>query len=46
MGDFFTVTVKNTNRTPAMLIREWLNGSAQAAAVFTTYGGMVLNEDY
>lgn len=46
MGDFFTVTVKNTNRTPAMLIREWLNGSAQAAAVFATYGGMVLNEDY
>ncbi|PAF33642.1 hypothetical protein [Paenibacillus sp. 7516] len=46
MGDFFTITLKNTNRTPAMLIREWLNGTAPAAAVFTTYGGMVLNEDY
>jgi len=46
VGDFFTVSVRNTNRTPAMLIREWLNGTTPSPAVFTTYGGMVLNEDY
>ncbi|WP_339282954.1 hypothetical protein [Paenibacillus sp. FSL R5-0486] len=45
-GDFFTVTLQNTNRTPSMLIREWLSGTVQASAVFVTYGGMVLNEDY
>ncbi|PQP81806.1 hypothetical protein C0Q44_19190 [Paenibacillus sp. PCH8] len=45
-GDFFTVTLKNSNRTPSMLIREWLSGTAQASAVFIAYGGMVLNEDY
>ncbi|MGF9697004.1 hypothetical protein [Paenibacillus sp. MABNR03] len=46
LGDFFTITLKNTNRTPAMLFREWLYGTDPASAVFTTYGGMVLNEDY
>ncbi|GGH48869.1 hypothetical protein GCM10008014_13000 [Paenibacillus silvae] len=47
VGDFFSVSLKSTNRTPSMLIREWLQGgTAQAAAVFTAHGGMVLNEDY
>ncbi len=45
-GDYFTVTLQNTNRTPSMLIREWLSGTTQDSAVFVTYGGMVLNEDY
>ena len=46
MGDYFTVSLKCTNRTPSMMIREWLQGTAQASAVFASYGGMVLNEDY
>lgn len=46
MGDFITITVQSTNRTSSMLIREWLNGTPTAPAVLTTYGGMVLNEDY
>ncbi|WP_145331533.1 hypothetical protein [Paenibacillus xylanexedens] len=46
MGDFFTVSLKSTNRTPSMMIREWLQGTVQASAVFASYGGMVLNEDY
>ncbi|PYE49238.1 hypothetical protein HUB98_03490 [Paenibacillus barcinonensis] len=47
VGDFFSVSLKSTNRTPSMLIREWLQGgTAQAEAVFTAHGGMVLNEDY
>lgn len=46
VGDYFTVSLKSTNRTPAMLLREWSLGTAQASAVFATHGGMVLNEDY
>ena len=45
-GDFFTVSLKSTNRTPSIIMREWLQVTAQAAAVFASYGGMVLNEDY
>lgn len=47
-GDFFSVTVKNTNRTPATLISDILNGTINAPdeKIVVPYGGMVLNEDY
>ncbi|RRJ54887.1 hypothetical protein EHV15_35535 [Paenibacillus oralis] len=47
-GDFFTVTVKNTNRTPATLINDILKGTINAPneKIVVPYGGMVLNEDY
>lgn len=47
-GDFFYVTVKNTNRTPATLINDILTGTIHAPneKIVIPYGGMVLNEDY
>jgi hypothetical protein len=47
-GDYFTVRVHNTNRTPADLYKAWLLGGADSGkpAVTASYGGMVLNEDY
>lgn len=47
-GDFFNLTVKNTNRTTATLINDILFGSINSPneKIVITYGGMVLNEDY
>lgn len=47
-GDFFTVTVKNTNRTPGTLISDILTGTINAPneKIVIPYGGMVLNEDH
>ncbi|MDR0270862.1 hypothetical protein [Paenibacillus sp.] len=47
-GDFFTVTVKNTNRTPATLINDilLLATNAPNEKIVIPYGGMILNEDY
>jgi len=47
-GDFFSVTVKNTNRTTGTLINDILTGSINAPneKIVIPYGGMVLNEDY
>jgi hypothetical protein len=47
-GDFFSVTVKNTNRTPGTLISDILTGNINAPneKIVVPYGGMVLNEDY
>lgn len=48
VGDFFTVKVKNTNRTNASILRDFLNGTntGDPARIVVNYGGMVLNEDY
>ncbi|PWK05007.1 hypothetical protein [Tumebacillus permanentifrigoris] len=46
-GDFFKVTVVNTNKTSASLMRDFLNnGTSQTEKIVIPYGGMVLNEDY
>ncbi|MEW4371682.1 hypothetical protein [Paenibacillus kandeliae] len=47
-GDYFSVTVKNTNRTMATLMGDLLfnGGSAPNEKIVIPYGGMVLNEDY
>ncbi|KEO82778.1 hypothetical protein [Tumebacillus flagellatus] len=46
-GDFFKVTVVNTNKTAATLLRDFLNnGSSETERIVIPYGGMVLNEDY
>jgi hypothetical protein len=46
-GDFFKVTVVNTNRTNATLIRDFLNnGNTATEKIVIPYGGMVENEDY
>lgn len=46
MGDYFTVTIRNTNRTNATLLRNFLsNGDSDRAAIFIPYGGMVRNEN-
>ncbi|MBY0023464.1 hypothetical protein H7K28_16305 [Paenibacillus polymyxa] len=47
-GDYFTVRLYNTNRTPADLYKSWLLGGIDNdnPAVSASYGGMVLNEDY
>ncbi|WP_322906724.1 hypothetical protein [Paenibacillus campi] len=47
-GDFFSVTVKNTNRTMATLMGDLLFGGSNAPneKIVVPYGGMVLNEDY
>ncbi|MBL0385852.1 hypothetical protein JJB07_04240 [Tumebacillus sp. ITR2] len=46
-GDYFKVTVVNTNKTAATLMRDFLNnGSSDTEKIVIPYGGMVLNEDY
>ncbi|MCM3130599.1 MULTISPECIES: hypothetical protein [unclassified Paenibacillus] len=47
-GDFFNVTVKNTNRTAATLINDILTNTINSpnSKIVIPYGGMVLNEDY
>lgn len=47
-GDFFNVTVKNTNRTPSTLVSDVLMGTINAPneKIVVPYGGMVHNEDY
>jgi hypothetical protein len=47
-GDFFSVTVKNTNRTTATLINDILSQTINSpnSKIVIPYGGMVLNEDY
>lgn len=48
VGDFFTVKVKNVNRTMATILRDFFtNGNtASNTAVYVPYGGMIINEDY
>lgn len=50
VGDFFKVSISNTNRTPANVMSDLLYGSGylsgERAAIAFPYGGMVLNEDY
>jgi hypothetical protein len=47
-GDFFDVTVKNTNRTMGTLMNDFLTGGINNPneKIVIPYGGMVLNEDY
>ncbi|ANS75346.1 hypothetical protein AWM70_12615 [Paenibacillus yonginensis] len=47
-GDFFTVKVKNINRTMATVLQDFfLNGNTgDNTRVFMSYGGMIINEDY
>ncbi|GAA0853861.1 hypothetical protein ABER99_20000 [Paenibacillus glucanolyticus] len=46
-GDFFSVTVKNTNRTPSQVLRDFItNGNNTDAKIYIPYGGMIYNEDY
>lgn len=48
VGDYFKVEIKNTNRTNATVLRDFLtNGNTgNPTVVFIPYGGMVHNEDY
>lgn len=48
VGDFFTVTIKNKNRTPATDMKDMLlaNNTGDNTKIFVTYGGMLINEDY
>lgn len=48
VGDYVSVTVRNTNRTNATLLRDFLNQSntGDGTIINIPYGGMVLNEDY
>lgn len=48
VGDFVKVKVKSTNRTAALVLSDFVNGSnsADRVAVAFSYGGMVINEDY
>ncbi|CCC86257.1 hypothetical protein [Paenibacillus polymyxa] len=47
-GDFFTVTVRNTNTTKAKLLSDFLtNGSSvDPTRIDIPYGGIINNEDY
>ncbi|WP_438350940.1 hypothetical protein ACP8HI_09990 [Paenibacillus sp. FA6] len=47
-GDFFDVTVKNTNRTMGTLMNDFLTAGINSPneKIVIPYGGMVLNEDY
>ena len=46
-GDYFYVKVKNTNKTNAGIVRDFLNNSiSENTRIYIPYGGMVLNEDY
>lgn len=46
-GDYFSVTVSNTNRTSAAMMRDALNlsNTGEHTSMYIPYGGMVLNED-
>ncbi|MCY9515930.1 hypothetical protein [Paenibacillus apiarius] len=47
IGDYFSVTVKNTNRTQATVLLGWLSQSfAPTEKIVVPAGGMVRNEDY
>jgi hypothetical protein len=48
VGDYISVTVRNTNRTNATLLRDFLNQSntGDSTIINIPYGGMVLNENY
>lgn len=47
IGDFFQVTVRNTNKTNAAILKDFLNnGSSARHEIYIPYGGMVRNEDY
>ena len=47
VGDLFKVTVVNTNRTNATVLRDILNnGNSPTEKIVIPYGGMVQNEDY
>ncbi|TKJ83707.1 hypothetical protein PaeCFBP13512_22520 [Paenibacillus sp. CFBP13512] len=48
VGDFFSITVKNTNRTMATLMSDILynTGDSPNGKIIVPYGGMILNEDY
>jgi len=47
-GDFFSISVKNTNRTMATLMSDMLFNATNAPneKIVIPYGGMILNEDY
>ncbi|MFB5268096.1 hypothetical protein ACE41H_15115 [Paenibacillus enshidis] len=47
-GDFFTVTVRNTNTTKAVLMHNFLTNdhSGDSTRIYIPYGGMIVNEDY
>lgn len=47
-GDFFTVDVKNKNKTNATILREFLTfgHTSNNVIIHFPYGGMVHNEDY
>lgn len=47
-GDFFTVKVKNINRTMSTILQDvFLNGNTgDNTRIYMPYGGMVINEDY
>ena len=46
VGDFFNVTVKNTNTTGATVLRNFLTNGDQETKIAVTYGGMIRNEDH
>ncbi|WP_019423881.1 hypothetical protein [Paenibacillus sp. OSY-SE] len=47
IGDYFSVTVKNTNRTQATVLLDWLSQSfAPTEKIVVPVGGLVRNEDY
>lgn len=49
VGDYFSVKVKNKNKTMAGQLRDFLNGglgSENNTRILIPYGGMVTNEDY
>jgi len=47
VGDTFTVTVKNTNRTLGTMLSDFLNGAVSPSErIFIPYGGVVRNESY
>lgn len=48
VGDFFTVKVKNKNRTLATSLQDILlaGNTGDNTKIYIPYGGMVLNEDY
>lgn len=46
-GDYFKVAVKNSNRSPATVIWDFLTfGDSTGPEISIPYGGMVHNEDY
>lgn len=47
VGDFFTVTIKNKNRTPATHMKDMFlaSNTGDNTKIFVPYGGMVINED-